>query len=130
MPVPPPPPNVGGGHGYRPWKLCGAVGRVEYNGGTVIAVCTRFSGHLERGKKEPLKHFDERTRRSWYEEVQPVRDENKKIVFKELLEMADPPVWECPYKKPVPPLIICQGYHREGCDHSCDRSRIIQLRNK
>jgi hypothetical protein len=61
-------PNIGGGHGYRPWSLCGAVARVPYKDGHVMAICTRFKGHLQRGKRDPLKHFDERTKRSWYDE--------------------------------------------------------------
>ena len=61
-------PNIGGGIGYVPWTLCGAVGRVPHRDGHVFAMCTRFKGHEERAKKDPLKHFDQRTRRSWYDE--------------------------------------------------------------
>lgn len=61
-------PNIDGGIGHRPWTLCGAVAKIPYNNGFVTSVCTRFKDHTERAKKDPLKHFDERTRRSWYDE--------------------------------------------------------------
>lgn len=68
-------PNIGGGYGHRPWALCGKVAKIPYNDGFVTATCTRFRDHLTKGRKDPLKHFDERTRRSWYEEPCPAPPE-------------------------------------------------------
>jgi len=62
-------PNIGRGHGYRPWKLCGAVGTFEYKGALETGICTRFDGHLTHAKKDPLKHFDETKKHGWYDEA-------------------------------------------------------------
>jgi hypothetical protein len=61
-------PNLGNGLGHRPWGICKAVAKIPYKGGHVMACCTRFEGHETKSTKAPLKHFDERTKQSWYDE--------------------------------------------------------------
>lgn len=67
-------PNIGGGVGYRPWSLCGAIGTFTFRGVECTGICTRFKGHTEKAKKDPLRHFDERQKHGWYDEVPPAID--------------------------------------------------------
>jgi hypothetical protein len=41
------------------------------NGNEINVICTRFAEHLTQGKRDPLKHFDEARKRSWYDATSP-----------------------------------------------------------
>lgn len=46
------------------------------NGNEINLMCTRHRNHkIAPNTKEPLKHFDEMRRRSWYDEPNPAIDE-------------------------------------------------------
>lgn len=56
---------------------CGATSSmVLENGNEINLMCTRHRNHkIAPNTKEPLKHFDEMRRRSWYDEPNPAIDE-------------------------------------------------------
>lgn len=50
-------------------RWCGATGSfVTEDGREINLICTRFKGHKTESKKDPLRHFDEVKRRSWYDD--------------------------------------------------------------
>lgn len=63
--------NPYSGTTYHPKKeWCGATSEVTLaNGNRINVICTRFKDHMGKGKN-PLQHFDEVRRRSWYEQAE------------------------------------------------------------
>lgn len=55
---------------HRRDRWCGAQSSVTMDSGFEInVICTRFKDHkTTAGVREPLKHFDEVKKRSWYDE--------------------------------------------------------------
>lgn len=44
------------------------------NSERINVICTRFAEHQILGTRDPLRHFDEVKKRSWYDDVPPAID--------------------------------------------------------